>query len=540
MIRLNRSLVRFIALMGSLLIMAALFTFILKQQTYSGKQIDLQRIDQAILSWGGIDEPQPILQDLQVLTHRVPSSGGALSLLKRYRSLALKAQNEGLTVQLHNMYAQRAAEFYKLFPERKELLLLYLDSLYLVPRPLSDAEKELLKNINLRSVSEQNAELLMLVLQKAHMVSPAHFTELPYGVVLLQKLIQIDEQKIGTLGVNEVLALALAGNFQAAIGACNKLFHTSLVAKSILAHLLYDFGLPEEGARLFYSLYKEEGKREYLLHTADAYVKAGDFSAAKSLWQHMLGDLSGPNLILALYNLGSLSDSISERQDYFARLLQIQKLHEYALVQYSRLLQREEGKALLVQSSLYAKSPLLQLETEKKDIAGTRSIYKTGSLWLVLNRFPLDERMYHWAAWYFYSIGNLQELEKLFSMAEEHTIEFPALLLYRALLSMERGHPAEAETLLAANTDKAWYIPANLAKVYETTYRIVQAIEYYQIAASQADSPVVQSRLYECIGTCYVKLDKKFEARRSYEYALQLNPNNITAAFLLQRLEASR
>ena len=533
----NRASVRFILIVGSLLVMAALLTLIIKYRTASGRPRNVPRIDMAIQAWDGYDAPKAILQDLSDLSNDASNSGAALSLLKRYRLLAVKARTKSIQWELADQYAHRAVQFYEKFPERAEILLLFLDSLNLVSRPLSEIEKDLLQKISLRSISAQNSGLLMLVLQKARMNTPAYFKELPYGTALLQELIHIDEHKMDVFAVNQVLTLALAGNVQAALGAGKGLAATNRAAKNIVAYLLYDFGAPEEAARLFQSVYEDNGNSEYLLHEADAYVKAGQFTVAKRLWQDMLGNLSGSNLILALYNLGSLSDTVSEREDYFGRLLHMQKLHEYALVQYSRLLSGSEAKALLSQSPLYYQSSLLQLETIRNDILGASSTYTTGSLWLLLNRFPQDERLYHWGAWYLYQIGNTQELEKLFSMAAEHHIEHPVLLFYKALLAIERGNLTEAEKLLASYTGEAWYIPANLAKVYEVTYRLPKAMEYYQLAASLAHNPVTASRLYEHLGNCYLKLDKNSDARRSFEYALQLNPDSITAAFALQQLE---
>jgi len=533
----NRSFVRFILILGSLLVMTALLTLVIKYRAVSSRVMDLHTIDKAIHLWDGVDEPKAILHDLAQLSTNAKDSGAALSLLKRYRILVVKAQPKTIQSELNDLYVQRADQFYKIFPQRAELLMLFLDSLSLLSRPLSESEKYLLKNISLRSISNKNAKLLMLVLQKAYMNTPAHFKELPYGTALLQELIKIDEHKMGVFAVNNVLALALAGNVQAALGAGNRLAGTSSMAKTILANLLYDFGSPEEGAHLFQSLYEAEGNRVFLLHTADAYAKAGRFTEAKRLWQDLLANLSGREKVAVLYNLGSLSDSISKRKAYFAQLLQIQQLHEYALVQYSRLLPREEAKAFVIQSPLYSKSPLLQLEMVRNDFAGSFSTYKTGNLWFLLNRFPQDERLYHWGAWYLYQIGNTQELEKLLAMATEQHIEHPALNFYSALLAMDKGQLAEAEKLLASSSSEVWYVPANLAKVYEVTYRLPKAIEYYQLAASFAPNPVTASRLYEQIGTCYLHLDKNSDARRSFEYALQLNPDSITASFALQKLE---
>jgi len=247
----NRASVRFILLVGSLLVMAALLTLIIKYLTASGRPKNLPSVDMAIQAWDGYDEPKAILQDLSDFSNDASNSGAALSLLKRYRFLAVRARTKTIQWELVDQYAHRAVQFYEKFPERAEILLLFLDSLNLVSRPLSESEKNLLKKISLRSISAQNAGLLMLVLQKARMNTPAYFKVLPYGTALLQELIHIDEHKMDLFAVNQVLTLALAGNFQAALGAGKGLSATNRAAKNMVAYLFYDFGAPEEAARLF-------------------------------------------------------------------------------------------------------------------------------------------------------------------------------------------------------------------------------------------------------------------------------------------------
>ncbi|AEJ19075.1 hypothetical protein [Gracilinema caldarium] len=535
----NRSIVRFILLLGSLIMVAALLTLFLRHRSSPVRRPSLSTIDEAIRTWAGLDEPQSILQDLSELLGSTDNSGIALSLLKRYRILTLKAQSRAQHNNLLNVYVDRSRILYQKFPERTELLVFFLDSLNQVLRPFSEMELDSLRHISMESISEQNRALLMLVIHKARMDTPENCMELPYGTILLHELAHSDGSTGSVFAINEILVLALTGNIQAALGRGKQLQSQSSIAEELVANLVFDFGSPEEAARRFHELYNREKKQRFALHEADALLKDGKPLLARTIWLDLLQELSGKNLELALYNLGSLATNPAERQLFFRKLLDMQTSHEYALINYSRLLYPEAMDVYLTQSPLYTKSSLIQLEKVKHDLLGT-SVYKTGALWLLLNHFPVDDRIYHWAAWYFFRIGNYQELEKLLSMAQENNIEYPSLLLYRAFLAMEQGNLSEAEQLLASYHGEAWYTPANLAKIYEKTYRIPKAIEYYQLAASFVHNPVIASRLYEQVGHCYRKLDKASDARRSYEYALQLNPDNITAAFALQQFDLYR
>jgi len=536
--RLNRSFVRFMLILGSLLVLAALCTLIVKklptQVKPQGK--DFQSIDSELVSWDGLSEPKAILQHLDEIQRSVINSGEALSLLKRYRTLAEGARTEVLKSQLTDLYNYVSTGLYKKFPERPELFTVVLDSFLQVPRLLTDSELELLKHIEPRFINAENAALLMLVLHKGRLAdNPEHFSDLTYGPVLLKEL-----QSSVPLPAYEVLALALSGNLQGALAEGNKLNGIPGKGPLILANLLYDFGSPEEAARLFHSLYESEGRLSYKLQEADSYLKAGKAQSARSIWESLYGDLSGSDVGLVLYNLGSMAETASDRRAYFTRLLDMERMHEYAILQYSRLLPAMDAISYLKQSPIFEQHALLQLETIRRQEVEQSTGPMVASLWFLLNRFPRDERLYHWAAWYLYRIGNTEELGRLLTMAQENHIENPALQLYKALIVMEQGRLSEAEALLASYTKTAWYIPANLAKIYERTYRITKAIEFYQLAASLAHNSLVESRLYEQVANCYVILGRESDARRSYEYALQLNPDNITAAFALQKLERNQ
>lgn len=536
--RLNRSIVRFMLILGSLLVLAALCTLIVKklptQVKPQGK--DFQSIDSEIVSWDGLSDPKAILQDLDEKQRSVLNSGEALSLLKRYRTLAARAKTDYFKSQLADLYNHASTGLYKKFPERPELLSVVLDSFQKVPRLLTDSELDLLKHIEPRLINADNAALLMLVLHKARLAdNPERFSKLTYGPVLLKEL-----QSSVPLPAYEVLALALSGNLQGALAEGNKLNGIPGKGPLILANLLYDFGSPEEAARLFHSLYEREGRLSFKLQEADSYLKAGKAQSARAIWETLSGELSGSEAGLVLYNLGSMAETASDQRAYFTRLLDMERMHEYALLQYSRLLPAIDAISYLKQSPIYAQHALLQLETIRRQEVEHSTGYSVASLWLLLNRFPRDERLYHWAAWYLYRTGNTEELGRLLTMAQENHIENPALLLYKALIIMEQGRLSKAEALLASYTKTAWYIPANLAKIYERTYRIAKAIEFYQLAASWAHNPLVESRLYEQVANCYVILGRESDARRSYEYALQLNPDNITAAFALQKLERNQ
>lgn len=542
-------------ILGSVLIATAL-VLVLVNRTVPETRISFIKIDAVIQAWNGQQNPDYILKQLETLQNKRMGSTSALSLLKRYRSLAAK---EGLFAskwQLEEVYADKSIEFYRQFPEQVELLSFLFESFSQLPRPLSETEQELLVRLDPRQLNENNLPLLLLVLNKAHFLeSPEQFLRLPYGAYLAEDAVRFFKDNQGaaeTFMINRIITHALSGNIQAALAVSGTMYNTTaspdedtcapgirkqlLTAGILHGFLQYDFGSSLDASRLFHTLYEQTGQYEYLLHEADAYLKADLFPQAITIWQQIFEKLPEEDQALLLYNLGSASTVDTERQNYFGQLLQLNPLHEYGLIQYSRMFSDKEAREILQESRLYSNSPLLQLESVRLEVRQTPSAFKTGPVWTLLNRFPGDPRLYTWAAWYFFKIGDMTELEKLLFMANENKIDDPAILLYCSFIQIEKGDLTAAENNLTNGLTQSWCIPANLALIYEHTYRIPEAIEYYQLAASLTKNPELRSQLYFHIGNCFDKLDKRSEARRSYEYALQLNPDIIQAAFELRRL----
>lgn len=518
--------------LGCAAVLAALLTFIFKRPQSLTYKIDFTYLDSQIDAWDGVSSPDEILKILESYENKPIGSETALSLLKRYRLLALK----GLR---YDVYTAKAREFYEKYPKQGAILSLFLDSCLLMPHELSQSVTDLLLHLDPRDISPENASLILLVLHKANFIdTPQRFMQIPYGTDLLNQLLVNAEHSSSIFTNNAVVALILSGNIQAALAAGKGGVGTTVSFDALYANLLYDFGSPEDAALLFRKLYEQDGNYKYLLQEADAYVKGGNILKARGVWKELEQNLSGSGLITVLYNQGSTGADPAERKDYFLRLLSIDKFHEYGVLQYTRLLPHTEALSFLRSLPIYKTHALLQLEALRLEYSGANRPFVPGSLWILLNRFPQDERLYHWGAWYLYTIGNIQELEKLLAMAQEKGIQHPSLVLYPALRALEQGKLETAQKLLASYPSRECYIPANLGKLYQKTYRILNAIEMYQLAASLAQDTKIESRLYHQIGDCFLSLEKLSEARRSYEYAIQLNPNNIEATFALQQLNA--
>ncbi|WP_304221313.1 hypothetical protein [Gracilinema caldarium] len=519
--------------LGCAAVLAALLTFIIKRPQSLTNKLDFTYLDSQIDAWDGVSSPDKILKTLQSYEKEQIGSATALSLLKRYRLLALK----GLR---YDVYTAKARDFSEKYPKQDAILSLFLDSCLLVPHELSQAEIEFLLHLDPRDLSPENASLLLLVLHKAHFIdTPQRFLQIPYGIELLnQLLVNADPPRSSIFTNNVVVALILSGNIQAALAAGKGAVGKTMSFDALYSNLLYDFGSPEEAALLFRQLYEQDGNYKYLLHEADAFIKSGDIQKARGVWKELEPNLSGPALLTVLYNQGSTSADPAERKYYFLRLLNIDKFHEYGVLQYARLLPETEALSFLRSLPIYKTHALLQLEALRYEYSGAHRPFVPGSLWILLNRFSQDERLYHWGAWYLYTIGNIEELEKLLAMAKEKGIQHPSLVLYPALRALEQGKLETGQQLLSSFPGTEWYIPANLGKLYQKTYRILNAIEMYQLAASLAQDTKIESRLYHQIGDCFLSLDKLSEARRSYEYAIQLNPGNMEAVFALQQLNA--
>jgi tetratricopeptide (TPR) repeat protein len=158
--------------------------------------------------------------------------------------------------------------------------------------------------------------------------------------------------------------------------------------------------------------------------------------------------------------------------------------------------------------------------------------------WLLLNRYPQEEELYRWGAWYFDRQRQFPETALLLRQARMNGIDENALVLHDAFRLIREGRLEEGDALLREAPDSAaWQVPANRGLIAESRRALSPALEYYKSAYTlikdRRDAAKVQLRIARCLHM----LGRDEESRRALETVLELEPENLTARMELRRLE---
>ncbi|MDR0654711.1 MAG: hypothetical protein LBG22_00205 [Treponema sp.] len=326
----------------------------------------------------------------------------------------------------------------------------------------------------------------------------------------------------------------------------------------LAAEFYYDFGDPRRSAELFARL----GDEESLAMAASALALAGDRGKARNLW-NILG--SGGRMELntasrniqarSLYNLAAGAQNREEESQKLEELFSLlpltgsqdpeAPLRKFASIRYTRLL--ESGRAQAVLESGGEQDYLSDLELLRRRAEAWPVDRTVAETWLLVNRHSEEEALYHWAAWYFSYQRQREETAILLEAAKLHAgFDGSWIAFYEALSLMERGELDKAQSLLRAVSPAGWQIEANLGLILEARRAPSAALEAYEKALSllneaegayTANLKAKASRLQVRIARCLRSLGKSADSRRALHYALDLNPNNLSARLELRRLD---
>ncbi|MDR2434615.1 MAG: hypothetical protein LBD47_08610 [Treponema sp.] len=339
------------------------------------------------------------------------------------------------------------------------------------------------------------------------------------------------------------------------------------------AEYFYDFGDILRSAELFSRLSDETA----LLRQADALWLGGYAAGARNIWSlfvsSSLDGAPGPGGIdtvsRSLYNLALSAENPAEAAALLERLIALPAAagedgssRRYGLIRYSRLLDARRAVALLEAAGT---GPLLELEILRRRTELGETGRLTAETWLLLGRYPEEEGLYRWGAWFFDSRRNYGETAVLLKIAARHGFTGAWAGLHEALQLVRAGNPDGAGEilipLLVENGD--WPAAANLGRLFEARGAPARALEYYETAAAlleKSEGPGIEapapekaairvldeadgarrretaSRIQFRIAQCLKSLDRTGESRRVLEYALDLNPDNLSARLELSRL----
>ena len=489
------------------------------------------------------DNPDYIESLLLNLQRLVSTVDEQMSVLKRYRALASIDRNY---IPAYRAAAQQAAIAY---PFSVPIAAVAADALVFDNAPLSEDAKALLRDYTSR-VTQGNLgslELSMHILA-GNLDNPVSAAAIPW----LSELLSMDFSALPYQNQRELLTadFLLRAHNRDINGASLRL--NTLMAdreaessRRMAAEFLYDHGYPLRAAQLYLSL---DGERD-LARAADALAMAGEVSAARNIWMVLSRDpqTSERLRLQSYYNLASSSMNQAEGLVWIERVFSERVLADraqggqrnqdrigiYSIIRYSRLLDGQRGIAIL---EGFGGNPALELELIRYNLDEWPRTRATSEIWQLLNRYPDDEELYEWAAWYFDYHRLFSETNMLIRNAQRQGMSGNWIALHRGIYMIREGHIAEGERILIEAADRpnaSWQIYANLARIQEMRQDYSAALGLYQSAAAMTRERTQAAKLQLRISQCLNELGRSAESRRALELAFELDPDdiNIRSAF---------
>jgi hypothetical protein len=495
-----------------------------------------------------------------------------LSVLKRRRNLAR------LDSRLSAAYQGSARRASAAYPYSEPLSVLAAAALVHNTAITKDIESELRPYLTLLSDPRFSSLRLSLHILLGDMKDPKTAAALlPYDFIKDQSAFQtpalLSDSGSEALALDLAIVKILQGDSAAAAAGIQSVLGAYSAGGNIppsddfirfAAEFYYDYGSLQRSAGLFAQLPNEAA----LGRQADALWLAGFPDSARALWAM----LPGPR---AMYNCAISAETPEEYAALLHRLASLPAradgdAWQYGLVRYSRLQDAsraiavlEAGKGGTAPDANGGLSPgalpleaLIDLEILKRRTEAEDPGRLAARTWLLLGQYPGLEELYQWGAWYFDFQRNYRESDKLLQNAGRYAFMGQWLYLHEALRQIREGNMDDAEELLASIPPSAarWPLAANLGRILETRHAPARAIEQYEAAAALAMEQAKANTLYQDdragqrgretasriqtrIAQCLKSLGRTEESRRVLQYALDLNPENLSARLELHRLE---
>jgi len=343
--------------------------------------------------------------------------------------------------------------------------------------------------------------------------------------------------------VNLALLKILRGDYHGASAEIQMLMERkpSVDAVRFAAEYNYDFGDILRSAELFSML----NTIDALGRQADALYLGGFTDSAVSIWT-LLAKLPDE---ISLYNLAATAENSDTAAEYLETLVNLKTVsnsnsRQFALIRYSRFLEYTKALVLLRGTINFSPKdyPYIDLEICKRLAQERNPGLQTAQTWLLLDRHENNEELYKWACWYLFFQRDYNEASILLNRTEMLQFSEDWVDFYRALYSMIEGQLDNAQAVLRPmlSQERDWYFFANYGRILETTRSISRALEQYEFAAEklQLTSPQknkAAANVQIRIARCYNDLKRPGDARRALLFALEFDPDNLTAQLELDK-----
>ncbi|MDR3114016.1 MAG: tetratricopeptide repeat protein [Treponema sp.] len=517
----------------------------------------LAEFDGLLVQTTDLDQPEAPLRLNRALDALGKKSFGlesSLSLLKRRRFLAYKDP------RFLKPYQKALHLALEAFPFSEPIAALAAEELLFQDAPITEETAVKLTDYASRIAETelQPVALSLYVLagtfqdplKAAAIPQIVSFVSVPLPVLPGERTRTHEELQVA-LAKNGTLIRILQGDIPGATATIQELLQgakTSELTPELVQYagaFFYDYGNPLRAAELF-SRFSDE---KSMSRQADALWLAGHSSGAQNLWTVLAApsqagkevpDASPEITMASLYNLAVTAHTPEDGVVYLERLLEeapdSHTFRVYGLLRYTRLLDEPQSIRIL-EAKQKQNQPLIDLELLRRRRTGLSLDQAIGETWLLLNRYPRDERLYPWAAYFFDYQRRYTETALLIKTARLYNVQGSWIPIHDSLHLLMEGHLEEAEEQLSSlSANPIWQVPANMGLLLEARRAPTAALESYQGATALVGEPEAAAKIHFRIGRCLRMLGRDRESRQAFERTLELDPRYLNARLELQRL----
>ena len=489
----------------------------------------LREYDISIQEFYGTEkEFERLDRELDRLEKRAIGVESWLSVLKRRRALANLYPSSSF---LKEAYRKSINKAMKAYPLSQPLAAVAASALVKDTALNRQAEEKLREWLPLFTDPAFNALRLSLHVLLGDFRDPEKAAQLPAGL-----------SSGGSEAVNVDFAILniLRKDFRGASADIQALLNSTIPPSNdairFAAEYYYDFGDLRRSAELFSRIESDLS----MLRQADALYLAGFTGSARSIWS-ILADSQNEN---SLYNLAVTAGDQDEAAVFLKRLVNAdaesaRDSRQFGLIRYSRMFEYEQAIAILegTEKLNAFDFPFIDLEICRRRAWLQEPGRQMAETWLLLERHPETEDLYWWAAWKFFYQRYYNEAEILLNDAQRLMFSGEWVPVYKSIQLMQGGDIEKAESILRSIPAEPaeWYVHANLARILEAQRSPARALEQYELAALESLNPKTASRIQFRMAKCFFALGRVNEAYLALEYALDLDPENLTARLELDR-----
>ncbi|GHU21357.1 hypothetical protein FACS1894164_01520 [Spirochaetia bacterium] len=308
----------------------------------------------------------------------------------------------------------------------------------------------------------------------------------------------------------------------------------------LAGRFFYDYGQPEKAAKLLSSLFYDENVELQ----ADALYLSGLEDSARDLWKTLTMSLDPSVRIRSRYNLATTTNNPAEALNLLEQnsadlwIVPDPNYRRYTTILQTRLLDPPRAFAVLEEMAYQEHSPLIDLEyiSRRQDRV---SVDKTvAELWLLLNRYPEEESLYEWAAFFFEYQKRPAEMKILLEHIDHKAIEGAWVDMYHGLRALQENRLNAAgeyfEAIPAGNAP--WQVTANRARILEQRSQFQPAIVLYQDALASTKNPAQSAKILIRISRCFSAMGWEEDARVMLKRARETDPDSLIIRLETQRL----